>query len=180
MEPQAGRSQGQTVWVIDPAYTTVEFKVKNLFFFTVEGRLTEFAGRIVLDEGDVRRSSVEATIKAASVSTGNPRRDAHLRSADFLDAERHPEIHFRSASVEKGRDRDALVVTGPLTILGKTRDVILNVTVVDRSRSPRGEEVVYYTALAEADRYDFGIAYGRGVIGRALKIRIQVQAVREN
>jgi polyisoprenoid-binding protein YceI len=103
-----------------------------------------------------------------------------LRSADFLEVERYPEIRFQSTRVEKGRDRDALIVTGTLTIKGRSREVVLNVTETDHSRSPHGEEVAYYVAQTTIDRLDFGITQGRGVIGRELKITIQAQASRNS
>ncbi len=168
----------QHVWRFDPAYTTVEFSVKNLFFFTVQGRFTAIDGSIVLDEGDVSRSSVSATIKAESIKTGNARRDAHLRSPHFLEVNTYPDIEFQSSRVASGIDRDTLDVTGSLTIKGTSREVKLNVSEVDRSRSPNGEEFIYYSAAADLDRFDFGINYMRGVVGRALKVTINVQASR--
>jgi len=178
MEPQQSKDQAQTLWTIDPKHSVVQFRIKNLFFFTVAGRFADLAGTITLDEADLRRSAVEFTVKAASVETGNRRRDDHLRSADFLEAEKYPAIRFQSTSVEKGRDRDTLRVTGTLTIKGSSREVVLDVTALDRSRSPQGEEVIYYTALAEVDRFDFGIDYGRGLIGSTLKITVQIQALK--
>jgi polyisoprenoid-binding protein YceI len=176
MKPEVIRvDSAQTIWTIDPQYATVEFSAK-LLFLAVKGRFTEFGGTITLGEDDIRRSSVEATIGATSVSTGIRRRDAHLRSADFLDAEKYPEIRFQSSSVEKGRDRDMLRVTGTLTIKDRSREIALDVWVTDRSRSPQGDEVAYYTAMAEINRHDFGVSFGRGLIGSRVKITIQVQA----
>ncbi len=180
MEPQRGSKQGETVWIIDPKHTTVEFSIRNLFFFTVEGRFTDVTGTANRDGADITRSSVEASVLASSIDTGNKRRDDHLRSKDFLDAERYPRIIFESASVERGTDRDTLRITGTLTIRGKSREVTLNVTEVDHSHSPHGEEVAYYGAVIEIDRFDFGIKYGRGLIGRKVKIAVYVQAVRQN
>jgi polyisoprenoid-binding protein YceI len=180
MEPQRKKAQTRTTWIITPGYTTVQFSVRRLFFFTIEGQFTDLAGTMALDEADLRRSSVEATIKAASITTGNKRRDAHLRSADFLDTENYPDIRFQSASVERGQDRDTLRIAGPLTIKGTSQTVALDVTMFDRSRSPQGEEVIYYTALTKIDRFDFGINYGRGLIGSIVKIMIQLQALRQN
>jgi polyisoprenoid-binding protein YceI len=179
MQTQRVRSGRQTVWVVDPEHTTVEFSVKNFFFFIVKGCFSDLAGTIVLDEADIRRSSVEATIKAGSIDTGAKRRDAHMRSTDFLEADRYPDIRFQSTKVERGRDRDTLRITGSLTIRGKRREVVLDVNEVDHSRSPNGEEVAYYSALTELDRFDFGINYRRGMIGRTLKIAIDVQALRQ-
>jgi polyisoprenoid-binding protein YceI len=172
-----GAESATTVWTIDPQYATVEFSARMLFF-TIKGRLTEFGGQITLDENDVYRSSVEATIKAASVKTGVKMRDEHLRSKDFLDSAEHPEIQFRSASVGRGRDRDMLRVNGTLTVKGQSRELALDVTITDRSRSPQGDEILYFAAVAEIDRFDFGVQYARGLIRRAIKILIQAQATK--
>ena len=172
-------SDTQTVWLIDAGHTTVEFTVKNLFFFHVKGSFSNLAGNMVLDESDIRRSSVTAAIKAASIDSGLKRRDAHLRSADFLQVDRYPDIRFETTKVEPGRDRDTLRVTGSLTIREKSREVLLEVNELDRSCSPSGEQIVYYTALTELDRFDFEINYGRGLIGRRLKIAISIQASRQ-
>jgi polyisoprenoid-binding protein YceI len=178
MKPETiGAQSATTVWTIDPQYATVEFSAKMLFF-TVKGRLTDFGGQITLDENDIYRSSVEATIKTASVKTGVKMRDEHLRSKDFLDAAEHPEIHFQSASVGRGRDRDMLRVNGTLAIKGQSREVAIDVTLTDRSRSPHGDEILYFAAVAELDRFDFGVKYARGLIGRGLKILIQAQATK--
>ena len=180
MEAQRELSNhAHSLWLIDPSHTSVEFSIKNFFFFTVKGRLTDLIGTIVLDERDIRRSSVDATIKTASLETGLQRRDTHLRSADFLEVDRYPEIQFQSTKVEPGRDRDTLRVIGPLTIKGRSKEVVLDVTEVDRSCSPSGQEVAYYTALVNIDRFDFGVNHLRGLIGRTLKVTINVQALRQ-
>ena len=180
MEPQKVARQAEAVWIVDPKYSTVQFSAKLLSLFTVRGSFTEIRGTIERDPADISRSSVEAVIKSASVNTGNKRRDLHLRSADFLDAQEHGEIRFKSTRVEKGRDRDTLRVTGTLTIRGRSHQVVLDVNEFDRSRSPQGEDVTYYAALQKIDRFAFGIKYGRGLIGRTLKVLIQIQALRQN
>ena len=167
--------QSQCAWHFDPAYTTVEFVIRNLWF-KVRGRFRELEGQIVLDESDISRSSVTATIKVDSIDTGNKRRDAHLLATDFLDVEKFPEIEFKSTSIRRGRDRDSLELEGSLTIKDKTVPIALSVNEMDRSRSPNGEEFVYYSATAKLDRHAFGIDYGRGFIGRHLQVAINVQA----
>ena len=167
--------QTQRTWVFDPAYSSVEFTIRNLWF-NVRGRFRDFEGRIVLDESDIGRSSVTATIKVDSVDTGNKRRDAHLLAADFFDVERFPDIEFKSTSIRRGKDRDSLDLAGDLKIKDKTVPVALSVNEMDRSRSPSGEEFVYYSATAELDRSAFGSNYGRGFIGRRLQVTINVQA----
>lgn len=172
-------SDSQSIWHFEPSHTTVEFSIRNLFFFTVTGRLTVLLGAILLDEADIIRSAVRATISAASVDTRLKRRDAHLRSADFLAAERHPNVEFQSSKVGPGKDRDTLAISGSLTIRGISKDILLDVSEVDRSKSPNGEEVIYYCATTEIDRFAFGINYGRAVIGRTLKVTINVQATKQ-
>jgi len=167
--------QSQRVWTFDPVYTTVEFSIRNLWF-TVKGRFKDLQGAIVLDEDDVSRSSVTATIRAESIDTGNKRRDGHLLLKSFFDVENFPEIEFKSTRVGRGKDRDSLDLEGELTIRDKTIPIALAVNEMDRSRSPRGEEYVYYSATTELDRCAFGINYGRGIIGRRLRVNINVQA----
>ena len=99
-----------------------------------------------------------------------------MLSADFFDVEKFPEIEFKSTKVQRGKDRDSLDVEGTLTVKDKSVPIALAVNEMDRSRSPRGEEFVYYSATAELDRFAFGINYGRGLIGRHLKVTINVQA----
>jgi len=165
----------QRVWHFDPAYTTVDFVIRNLWF-KVRGRFRDLEGQIVLDENDISRSSVTAIIKVDSVDTGNKRRDAHLLAQEFFDVEKFPEIEFKSTGIRRGRDRDSLNLDGDLTIRDKTIPVALVVNEMDRSRSPNGEEFVYYSATTELDRHAFGINYGRGFIGRRLHVTINVQA----
>jgi polyisoprenoid-binding protein YceI len=163
------------VWHFDPAYTTVEFVVRNLWY-NVKGRFKELEGVIVLDEDDISRSSITATIKARSIDTGNKRRDAHLLSREFLDVDNYPDIEFESTKIQRGRDRDSLDLEGNLTVKDKRVPIALAVNEMDRSRSPKGEEFIYYSATTELDRFAFGINYGGALIGRHLRVTINVQA----
>lgn len=172
------QSEGPSVWRLDTSHSTIEFTTKKLLFFTIKGRMAVAEGTIVLDEGFLPESSVKATIKAASIDTGNKQRDAQLKAAGFLDVNTYPRIEFESVEVGPGRDRDMINVRGALTIKNNSRDVLLEVTEVDRSKAPGGEEVIYYVAQAELDRYQFGVSGWRGVIGPKLKIVINVQANR--
>jgi polyisoprenoid-binding protein YceI len=167
--------ESRRAWKFDPNYTTVEFAIRNLWYI-VKGRFGVVEGIIVLDEEDISRSSVTATIKANTIDTKSKKRDAHLLLRDFFDVENFPEIEFKSTSVRRGRDRDSLDVEGTLTVKDKSVPVSLAVNEMDRSRSPSGEEFVYYSATTELDRFALGISYGRGIIGRHLKVTINVQA----
>lgn len=169
-----------STWLIEPRYTTIQFIGRFGLFFKVRGSFKDIEGQIVRGETDVGRSSVEAAIRASSVDTGNRRRDDHLRSKDFLEADRYPEIRYVSTAVSKGRDRDTLRVSGTLTIREISRDIVLEVTEVERSQSPQGNEVAYYSLQTEIDRHAFGVRHLRGLIGSKLKVTIHVQAAKQS
>src|SRR5690349_7159467 len=102
-------------WNIDAAHTGIHFSVRHMVVSKVRGRFAKFAGTVYLDEADLTRSTVEATIEAASIDTGTPQRDDHLRSPDFFDVEKFPELRFKSTRIEKtGGDRYRVI--GELTI----------------------------------------------------------------
>lgn len=168
-------SHNQSVWHFDPAYTTVEFVIRNLWY-NVKGRFTGIEGVIVLDEDDISRSSVTATISARSIETGNKRRDEHLLKTDFFDVEKYPDITFESTRIKRGRDRDSLDLDGVLIVKDKHIPLALAVNEMDRSRSPNGEEFIYYSATADLDRFACGMSYGGPLIGRHSKVTINVQA----
>ena len=133
--PTATRS----TWAIDPAHSHVQFAVRHLVVSTVKGRFGDVSGTITLDEQHLARSSIDVEIDAATVDTREERRDAHLRSADFLGVERFPTITFRSTRVEPGRG-DAFRVVGDLTIRGVTRRVVLDNTSLAVRRILKGRD----------------------------------------
>jgi polyisoprenoid-binding protein YceI len=120
-----------SVWTIDPAHTIAEFKVKHMMISNVKGRFSGVAGEVVFDEADVTNSRVIATLDAASINTGDPQRDAHLKSADFLDVDHFPNLSFRSSRIVRRGD-GVLALEGELTIHGVTKTVVF--TVKDRQR----------------------------------------------
>jgi len=176
-----------TRWEIDPAHTTVEFSVKHMMFTTVRGRFKGVKGTIEVDEKNPDRSSVNVEIDAASIDTGAPDRDTHLRSADFLDVEQHPKLTFRSKRVEgaANREGDEFRVTGDLSIRDKTIEVALDVTYTGRGKDPWGGERAGANATTEIDRRDWGLQWNQALetggvlVGNKVKIEIDVQAVRQ-
>src|SRR5262245_45163292 len=120
----ATRSAAVSTWAIDPAHSVVELAVKHMMFSTVKGRFANVAGTIVLDEANLGASSVSAEIDATSIDTREPQRDAHLRSADFLDVESFPTITFRSTDVVP-QGRNQFILVGDLTIRGVSQEVSL-------------------------------------------------------
>jgi polyisoprenoid-binding protein YceI len=173
-----------TTWEIDPAHTLTEFSVRHMMIATVRGRFGKVSGTIHLDEEDPTRSSAEVAIDATTIDTREEKRDAHLRSADFLEAEQHPNILFRSTKIErKGENRYA--VTGDLTIRGVTKQVVLDVTEEGRAKSPWGQTVVGFRATTAVDRRDFGLKWNQALetggvlVGNEVKIAIEAEAVRQ-
>ncbi|MGH3035067.1 MAG: YceI family protein [Gaiellaceae bacterium] len=129
-------------WAVDPVHSSVAFRVADLTqaFTFVNGRFTDVEGTIVVgaDPGDV---SLEGIIRVASVTTGQEQRDAHLRSPDFFDAERYPEIRFTSAEVVPG-EGDALTIPGTLTLAGSEQEIELEGRVLGAGRGQSGERLV--------------------------------------
>jgi polyisoprenoid-binding protein YceI len=174
----------RTTWVIDPTHSNVEFSAKHLMITTVKGRFGGVRGTLIIDETNPKRSSAEVTVDARSIDTRTEQRDQHLRSPDFLDVERYPEITFRS-TVVKGRfaspgDRFSLV--GTLTIHGASREVELDTTFEGQAKDPWGGQRVSFSAIAKIDRRDFGLTWNQALetggilVGNEIKIAIEVQA----
>lgn len=172
----------KTTWKLDPAHTLVEFSAKHLMITTVKGRITDVEGTIVSDERDLRNSSVEATLKAATIDTRTEQRDQHLRSADFLNAEQFPEIKFKSTKIEG--DKDSFKLTGDLTIRGVTRPIVLDVQFEGRTKDPWGGDRVGFSANGKIDRREFGLTWNQAletggvVVGNDVKINLEIEAVK--
>ena len=172
-----------TTWDIDLAHSNLGFAVRHLVISKVHGRFARWAGTLTLDDAHPERSQVEAHIEAASIDTHEPQRDAHLRSADFLDTNKYPEITFRSTRIEKaGEDRYQL--TGDLTIAGVTRPVRLEVEALGRTKDPWGGERSGFSARTTIDRRDFGLVWNQAletggvVVGEKVEISVEVEAVK--
>jgi len=176
-------STTSSTWTLDPAHTLVEFAAKHLMITTVKGRFTGVSGTIHIDETDPTASSVEAVIDAASIDTRTDQRDAHLKSADFLEVARYPEITFRSTRVERAGDAHYRV-TGDLTIHGVTKPVVLDVHDEGRTKDPWGGERAGFSATTRIDRRDFGLTWsqvvesGGLVVGNEIRITLEVEATR--
>lgn len=177
-------TQTATGWQIDPAHTQVEFTVKHMMFSKVRGRFEAVDGSLQFDpDGNLGDAGVRVTIDAASIDTGQEDRDEHLRSADFLDVEKYPELTFASASVEAGRD-EKFTVTGDLTIHGVTREVELDAEFSGVATDPWGNERVAFSASTTIDRRDFDLTWNQALetggvlVGHEVKISLEVQATR--
>jgi polyisoprenoid-binding protein YceI len=176
-------SESAKPWNIDLAHSGVNFSVRHMVISKVRGRFTKFGGSLQLDEGDLTRSVLDVHIDASSLETGVADRDVHLRSADFLDVEKFPELTYRSRQIETtgaGRYR----VVGDLTIRGTTREVPLEVEAGGFGKDPWGNERAGFEARARIDRKDFGLAWNKALetggvlVGEHVDIEIELEVVK--
>ena len=170
-------------YVLDAAHQRVGFVVRHLMVSKVRGNFAEATATITVGE-DPLQSSVTASIATASVFTGQPDRDNHLRTGDFFEAEKYPTIEYRSTGI-KSWDGNEFVLTGELTIKDVTKPVDLLVEFEGVGRSPYGFDVFGFSATAEIDREDWGLTYnlalesGGVMIGKKVKIEIEGEAIRQ-
>jgi polyisoprenoid-binding protein YceI len=170
-------------WNIDATHSGINFSIRHMVVSKVRGRFAKYTGKVDLDDGDLTRSFVEATIDASSIDTGTPQRDAHLLSPDFFDVETFPELRFRSTRIEKGAG-DRYRVVGDLTIRDVTREVSLDVEYGGRAKDPWGNERIGFVATTSLDRKDFGLGWnqlleaGGVLVGDHVDVELEVQAVK--
>lgn len=166
---------------LDAGHTYVGFAVKHFGLSKVKGEFQKFDGTVTIAEVPTD-SSVEVTIDASSFSSRDDQRDAHVRSADFLDVGNFPELTFRSTSIRQ--DGDDWVVAGDLTVHGVTRPVELATEFEGAIDDPYGLERIAFSAETEIDRTDFGLTWNQAletgglVVGKKVKITLEVEAVR--
>lgn len=179
--PKADQLVG--TWTIDSAHSSVEASVRHMMISTVRGRFDRFQGTLELAD-PIESSKVEATIEAASIDTSAPDRDAHLRSADFLDVESHPTITFTSTRLERTSDTGAKL-HGDFTMRGVTRPVVLDVVFNDYvEKDPFGKQRVSFTATGALKRNDFGVSwnqaleFGGVMVSDEVKITLEIAAVK--
>jgi polyisoprenoid-binding protein YceI len=178
-----GRIMTTTKWNIDLSHSGINFAIRHMVVAKVRGRFAKFSGALDLDDDDLARSVVEVTIDASSIDTGTAQRDAHLRSPDFFDVEKFPELRFRSTRIEK-LDDDRFRVAGDLTIRDTTREVVLDCEAGGRAKDPWGNERVGFVARTTLDRKDFGLKWNQALeaggvlVGDRVDIELDVQGVR--
>jgi len=171
-----------TNWTIDPAQSGIHFSVRHLVIAKVRGKFTSLKGAIELDEADLTHSKIDVSIDVASVNTSEDKRDAHLRSGDFFDAEKFPTATFKSTSITK--NGDAYLVKGDLSVHGVTKGVELQATFEGKGRDRRGGERAAFQAKASINREDWGMKFnmplegGGVVVGTKVDLEFEVEAVR--
>jgi len=169
-----------TTWNIDPVHTHVQFSVRHMMVSNVKGVFSKTSGTVVLDDSDFTQAQVQVSIEAASLDTREPQRDAHLRSADFLDAEKYPTLTFRSTQISP--DGDGYSMSGDLTIHGVTKPVTFAVEApTPVAKDPWGGTRRGFEATGEINRKDFGLGWNQALetggvlVGDKIKISLEVE-----
>lgn len=173
-----------STWNIDPVHSVVEFKVKHMMISNVKGQFSSIKGALTYNEQSVGDSHVEVTIDAASISTQEPQRDAHLKSVDFFDVEKFPTLSFKSIKVSPAGDGE-LKVAGDLTLHGVTRPVVLAVEgPTPPAKDPWGNSRIAVSATTKINRKDFGLTYnaaletGGILVGEEVTITLEIQFIK--
>jgi polyisoprenoid-binding protein YceI len=172
-----------STWNVDASHSQVGFAVKHLVISNVRGEFGAYQGKLVLDESDVTKSTVEATIDVSSISTKVADRDAHLKSADFFDVAKYPSITFKSTKVAKA-GKDELKVTGDLTLHGVTKPVVLDVSTSPEVKGMFGETRRGFAATTTIDRKDYGLTWNKLVeagpaVGDQVRIVLDLELVKD-
>lgn len=171
-------------WKIDPAHTVAEFKVKHMMIANVKGTIKGITGDLTEHTTDASLSFIEATLDVSTLNTGEPQRDAHLKSPDFLELEKYPTITFKSTQVER-KGENEYAVTGDLTIHGVTRPVTLSVEgPTPPQKDPWGNVRIGLEATTKIDRKDFGLTWntaletGGILVGDTVHIAIEAEFIK--
>ncbi|KAA6463210.1 YceI family protein [Acidobacteria bacterium AB60] len=171
-------------WKLDPAHSAAEFKVRHMMISNVKGSFSGLTGTLTEHTVDSSLSTIEAAVPLASISTGDPQRDGHLKSADFFDADKYPEMTFKSTRVEK-KGAEEYAVTGDLTIHGVTKPVTFAVEgPTAPGKDPWGNTRIGISATAKINRKDFGLNWnaaletGGFLVGEDVQISIEAQFIK--
>ncbi|HLI91466.1 MAG TPA: YceI family protein [Ktedonobacteraceae bacterium] len=169
-------------WEIDPAHSQATFAVKHMMLSTVKGQFNVIGGHLHIDEQHPENSWVDAQADVNSIDTRDPKRDAHLRSPDFFDAEKYPTLNFKSTKVERIGDNEYRVL-GDLTIRGVTRPVAFKAEYSGQGKDPWGGQRAGLSATTKINRKEWGLTYNQALetggvlVGDEVKIEIDLEAV---
>ena len=178
----ADLSAATGIWDIDPTHSTIGFSARHAMIAKVRGRFAEFTGSITMDGANPAASKADLTIVAASITTENDDRDAHLRTAEFLDVEQFPTITFASTGVVA--NGSSFTVTGDLTIRGVTRPVDVQWELIGIGQDPWGNTRLGFEGTAEISRKEFGLTWnvaleaGGVLVSDNVQLLLDVEAVK--
>lgn len=171
-----------TLWQIDPVHSSITFAVDYMVLTEVTGSFKDFTGTIQREGEDLAK--VDVSIKASSIDTDNEKRDDHLRSADFFDVQKFPEITFVSKWFEKGQ-ANSYQITGDLNLHGITKPVVITARYTGQAKDPWGNIRQGFKGTASVNRADFGIQYnslleaGGLLIGEDVQVTLNIQFLRQ-
>jgi polyisoprenoid-binding protein YceI len=171
-------------WTLDSTHSEIGFKIKHLMISNVSGNFNKFDVEVETRDDNFTTASITAKIKVDSINTNNEQRDAHLRTADFFEAEKHPDILFKSTTIEE-LDNETFNLFGDLTIKETTKSVKLLVEYSGTSKDPWGNTKAGFTLNGKINRKDFGISYnaaletGGVMLGEELKLNGEIQLVKQ-
>ena len=175
------QSMSATAYEVDTAHSMILFRAKHNGVSYNYGRFNEFTGKIVMgatDPSGRSDSTVEFEVKAASVDTGNEKRDQHLRSSDFFSAKQFPLVTFKSTKVsEKEGEGEVLEVTGDLELHGVKKSITVDVEITGRAQGRQGESLIGFESIFTIKRSEFGMTYGMGGISDDIRIIVSIEAV---
>jgi polyisoprenoid-binding protein YceI len=173
----------QSAWSIDPAHSAAQFQVRHMMISNVRGEFGKMSGTVSFDGKNYATVRAEATVEVDSINTREPKRDTHLRSADFFDAAKFPSITFKSTRVETISGNKFNLV-GDLTMRGITREITLNVEAAPIIKGMNGEPRMGAQATARLNRQDYGIKWNRSldaggvVVGDEVQITLDLELIR--
>ena len=176
-------SQAADKYVVDKSHTNIGFTVKHMLIATVPGKFNDYSIDFMFDAKDLNKSSVKATIKTASINTDDEKRDEHLRSPDFFDAEKYPEITFQSSSIMK--KGDDYIAKGTLTMRGVSKEIELPFKVLGPVQDPWGNTKLGVEASLTVDRQEYGISWSKAldagglVVSDDVNIKLDVEMNKE-
>ena len=175
----------KTKWVIDPAHTEISFKVKHLMIVNVKGVFTEYNASIYTTGNDFKTVEIDFWMNPASVSTGDEKRDAHLKSADFFDVEKHKEITFTGNTIENVDNDGSFELWGDLTIKGISKKIKLDVEFGGVIKDPWGAEKAGFTINGKINRKDWELNWntaleaGGVLVGDTVNISCEVELLKQ-
>jgi polyisoprenoid-binding protein YceI len=177
-------STSTTKWVLDPTHSEISFKIKHLMITNVSGNFNKFEVKAETNGDDFSNAKVRADIEVDSINTNNAQRDAHLRAADFFEAEKFPLISFVSTGIQK-LDEETYTLTGNLTIKETTKPVKLALEYGGVTKDPYGNFKAGFSITGKINRHEFGVSYnavletGGVALGEEIKINGEIQLVKQ-
>ncbi len=174
----------QSIWEFDKSHTNVGFTVKHLVISEVDGNFSNFDGKVSTKGEDFSGADVEFTVDINSINTNNENRDNHLKSDDFFNAEKFPEMTFKSKSMEKAGD-DKYLLVGDLTIRDVTKEINLDVTYNGSVKDPWGNTKAGFKLIGELNRFDYNLKWNKTietgglVVGEKVKLNLNVQLTKK-